>query len=182
MPVTNADILTYVLTNRLHLEDGEYLLQEKVETMGQDAVSSAFTWIWGRFFHAGRSDILTLWKAAVYDSVDPVDLESLDTLRARFVTNDISTELIDMYVMLFDSVAQLAVANIWQASNMEDEGESRKKEAQQLISAIIGNDATPLAGQDGGGGNQDMEQFGDAVVCVDAATATEIKTELGGFE
>jgi len=181
--INNAEILAYVLDNRLHLEDGEYLLQERVSTMGRDAVSSAFAWIWGRFFHAGRGDIFSAWKTATYDDLEAADLVNLDTIRAKYVANGVDSDLVDMYVMLFDSLVQLSVSNIWQDSQMADEGKQSKKEAQELISAIIGNDANPLGGSgDGAGSSQDMDQLGEASVEVCALSAEDIKTELGGYE
>lgn len=178
MTITSSDILTYLLDKKFHFEDSDYLLQDKVATMGLDAVTSARVWIWGRFFHSDRQE---LWNTVVENILDYLvvgNLTSLDAIRTAL--EDAGRTLIPETVMLFDVWTQMAVLNIWQACNMEKAGMYSKKEAQEMISAIIGRDAYPLGGSSGGGTQGDS--IAEPVVSTDNYTPSEISIECGGYD
>lgn len=182
MAITNADILTYVLANRITDEDGVYLLQEKAETMGEDAIGSARTWLYGRFLHAGE---LTTWEAfttATYTGLVAGNLTTIETVRAAYLANLGDATLSSMYTMLFESLIQLSVAYIWQAAGMEGEAETAKRESQEFITAIVGALANPdnVLG-DSEGGDAGEASLG-SVITVHALTVDEIKVYTEGYE
>lgn len=182
MSIDNADILAYVLANRITDEDGVYLLQEKAATMGEDAIGSARTWLYGRFLHAGE---LTTWDAfiiATYDDLVAGNLTTIEAVRAAYLANTADAALASMYTMLFESLIQLSVAYIWQAAGMEGEAETAKKEAQEFITAIVGALANPdnVLG-DSEGGDAGEAALG-SVVTVYPLTADEIKVYTEGYE
>ena len=104
MAITNADVLNYIIANRIFNEDATNLLQEKADTLGRDAVSAALLWIMGRFIKAGRTDFFMSWRSAIY-SLDSSDLTNLDTIRATL--NIIDSENGETYAMIFESLIQL---------------------------------------------------------------------------
>jgi hypothetical protein len=182
MPITNADILTYVLANRITDEDGVYLLQEKAETMGEDAIGSARTWLYGRFLHAGE---LTLWDAfiiATYDNLVAGNLTNLDAVRAAYLVITSDAALTSMYTMLFESLIQLSVAFIWGAAGMEGELDSAKQEAQEFIVAVVGALANPDNALGDSEGGDAAEAALGTVVTVYPPTAEEIKVYTEGYE
>jgi hypothetical protein len=183
MTITNGDILEYILNNRLHVEDGEYLLQEKVETMGHDAIGSARAWLFGRFLHAGETEIFEAFITMTYDDLTPGDLTELSAIRAAFFTATGSNkQTTSIYMMLFESLIRLSVAYIWKAAGMEGEADSEEKNAQELISAIVGAYGNPenvLGDEDGG----DMADAAlESVVSTYNLTEDEVKEITGNYE
>ena len=181
MTLTNSDILTYILTNRLHAEAGEYLLQEKIETMGEDAVGSARTWLYGRFLNAGETTLFHEWTDVTFNDLIPTNLSNIEAVRAAYLVLTTVVDTTSVYTMLFESFIRLSVAYIWQAAGMEGEKESEELIAQELIVAIVGALANPanILGDDGDG--MDDPVLG-AMVTVHALTADEIKEYTGGYE
>lgn len=177
MAITNADILTYIRTNRLHSENSDYLLQGKIDSMGADAVSSARAWLFGRFYHADRVGIYNSFIAAVYTTLDDTDLTTLDTIRAAFVSAGV--EDVDLTVVLFDSMVQLAISNIYESAGQEGAGLETRTEAVELISSMLGMEADAnVGGAAGGAGGY----TGEAVVGTSSLTDDEMKDELWGYE
>ena len=181
MAITNGDILGYITNNRLHYEDGQYLLQEKVATMGNDAVGSARAWLFGRFFHAGESTVFEAFITITYDDLDTTDLDDLATIRAAYYTATGSKETTSLYMMLFESLIRLSVAYVWKSAGMFEDANSEEKNAKELITAIVGAYANPdnVTGGDDG-------DIGDAalgtVIDVYNLTDAEVTTLLGGYE
>ena len=183
MTITNGDILTYILANRLHYEDGQYLLQEKAESMGHDAIGSARAWLFGRFLHAGETEIFEAFITMTYGDLIPGDLTELEDIRAPFFTATGSDkQTTSIYVMLFEALIRLSVAYIWKAAGMEGEAESEEKNAQELITAIVGAYANPenILGDETGGDMADAAL--SSVVEVYCLTADEIKVYTEGYE
>jgi hypothetical protein len=182
MAINNGDILTYILTNRLHYEDGEYLLQEKVETMGEDAVGSARAWLYGRFLQAGETDTFDAFMTATYDDLVVGNLTKLEDIRAAYLVITADATSTSIYTMLFDAFIRLSVAYIWKASGMEGEAEPEEKMAQELIVAIVGAVANPenILG-DSEGADAGEAALG-SVVTVYPLTADEIKVYTEGYE
>jgi len=179
--VTNSDLLTYILANRFHYEDGQYLLQEKAETMGEDAIGSARSWLYGRFFQAGETEIYDAFIAVLYAGLVPASLTTLEGIRAaiQVITGD--TALTSMYTMIFESLIRLSVAYIWKAAGMDGEAKSEEKLAQEFITAIVGAHANPgnvIGGEDG---SQNDAALGSTVV-VYPITDAEVTTLLNGYE
>jgi len=181
MAITASDILDYILANKLHVEDGEYLLQEKVDSMGIDAVESARVWIWGRFLHAAETDQFEAMTLAILSNLDSGDMVSLATIRAALETAGVSD--VAQTVMIFDVWCQLAVSNIWQAAKIHKEGMYSKTEAQEMIDAIIGLDAySSITGTGSGSGSSGRELLGEPVIVTDNYTKKEISIECEGFD
>lgn len=181
MAIANSDILAYVMDNRLFYEEGEYLLQSKVETMGEDAIGSARTWMYARFFHAGELATFDAFMKVTYDDLTPGDLTNIEDVRAAYLVITTEDSTTSLYTMLFEAFVRLSVAYIWKAAGMEGNAEVEEKFAQQLISSIVG----ALADPDNviGGGDGDMEEAAlGTVVSVHALTADEIKEYTGGYE
>ena len=176
MAITSADILTYISTNRAFSEDYNYILQDSESTIGRDAVASAVSWLWGRFFKSGRTDIYDEWYASVFADLESTDLTNMDTIRSALATSDEDNE--DRNVMMFDILVQLSVANLWQESAQEDSVKHVKAEAQEMLDAIIGADAYPTTEASAGA----RDNPGEAVFYVDVYTDDEISELLGGYE
>ena len=166
MAITNTNILDYVLNNKVFQEDATYLLQDKKDTMGVDAVGSSFTWMYGRFFHGGRQEFFATWKKLLL-TFDFTDLENLETITAVFKAADAVNY--ETYTMLFDALVNLTISNMYGDAGQDGEATVQKKEAQELIQAICGNDADPDTKV------QDM----DSIVKV-ASITTDYKTSIYG--
>lgn len=179
MTVTNGDILDYVLANRMHLEDGEYALQEKAGTMGADAVGSARIWLQGRFLAAGETATFRAFIVATWGGLDAADLVDLETIRAAYYTDLADDVLTETYMLLFDALVRLTIAYIWVAAGMEGEGDIAQGKAQELISAIVGSVANPdnVTGGDGG----DIGEGLPSTIVVSPLTDTEISALLGNY-
>ena len=182
MTITNGDIVTYITTNRLHYDDGQYLLQEKVATMGNDAVGSARAWLFSRFFHAGETETFEAFITMTYDDLIPGDLADLASVRAAYyVATSSNKETTSIYMMLFESFIRLATAYIWKAAGMIGDSDVEEKNAQELITAIVGSYANPENVTGGEGGD-----IGDAVLSsvieIYNLTDAEITDLLGGYE
>ena len=180
MALENGDILDYILANRMHFEDGEYALQEKADTMGADAVGSARIWLQGRFLAAGETATYRAFTVATWDELDSADLVDLETVRAAYYTDLADDILTETYMLLFDALVILTIANIRTAAGMEGESDYAQDMAQELVSAIVGSIANPgnVTGGEGG-------EVGDglpSVITVSPMTDAEIKAELGNYE
>lgn len=181
MTLANSDILTYILANRLFVEDGEYLLQEKVETAGRDAIGSARAWLFGRFFGAGETTLYTAWNTATFTDLISANLTELSAVRAAYLVITGDQETTDIYMMLFEAFIRLGTAYIWDVARMDGDVKTAKKEAQEFITALVGAKANPdnvLGGANGSGNDAAL----GAVVTTDAWTDAEITDELGGYE
>jgi len=175
MAITNGNLIDYIVTNRLFVEDGEYLLQEKIATLGHDAVGSARAWIWGRFYQSGTIDVLTGFNTATFDTLVVGDLSELATVRAAYVAQGVDA---DLYMAIFEALVQLSIANLWQSSGMVDSGTQLLKEAKEMILAIVGNAANP----DGGAGGEVGSSGLEPVFEIDIMDEAEITSYLGGYE
>ena len=163
-----------ISTNRLSYNTGDYILQEKVDTMGADAVGSARTWLWARFYHGNRIDIFNDWVTAIYTNLDPGDLVTLESIRAVLETNDAVNA--DVQMMLFEALVQISISNLWQENENVETASLAKREAQDLIQALIGNSATP--NENSGESNNEL---GAAVVAIASPTEAEQKILYEGF-
>jgi len=181
MALTNGDILDYILANRLFLEDGEYLLQEKIDTMGRDAVGSARAWLFGRFLQAGETTTFQEFIDETYDNLIPANLTEIEDIRAAYFVLTGDKDTTNVYVMLFEALVRLAIAYIWEAARMDGQASIVEKGAQELISAIVGASANPdnvIGGDEGGGGTMPLVPS----VNVYALTDDEVSAMLGGYE
>ena len=175
--LTNGNIIDYVLANRLFLEDGEYLTQERLRTIGNDAVGSARAWLWGRFFQAGKGTAFTEFTSTTFDDLIPADLAEMADIRSAYTALDVDA---DLFIAVFDALVQLSVANLWQASGQEESGKQALKEAKEMVLAIVGKAADP-EGEIGAGGGASGGPL-EAHVVIDTWTEAEITAELGGYE
>ncbi len=160
----------------MHVEDGEYLLQEKVSTLGVDSLGSARAWLFGRFYTAGNTTIFAAFIESTFTDLASTDLDDLETIRAAYLTNTGDAETTSIYMMLFESLIRLTIAYFWQASRMDSDAEVEEKTAQELISTIVGSLADPdtvIGGE---------LTAGIPSVTVDIMTDAEIKSYLGNFE
>lgn len=181
MALENADILDYILTNRLFLEDGEYLLQEKIDTMGVDAVGSARAWLFGRFLHAGETTTFQEFITVTFDDLIPAKIETLEITRAAYLVITGDKDTTNVYMMLWEALVRLTIAYIWEAARMDGQKSIIEKGAQELISAIVGASANPdnaIGGEGSGGGSMPLVSS----VNVYALTDAEVSAMLGGYE
>lgn len=180
MAITNSDILTYITTNRLHVEDSDYALQEKTLTMGDDSVGSARAWMYGRFLMAGQLDSFAAFVTATWTDLDDTDLTELSTIRAAYYTNTSDTNLAETYTLLFDTLVLVAISKIWDAAGMDGESAKVMRDAQELVSAIVGALANPdnvIGGDEGG----TIAEGLPPIVSVDPYTDDDYADELGGY-
>lgn len=177
MAITNSDILAYILSNRLFYEEGEYLLQSKVETMGEDAIGSARTWMYARFFHAGELETFDAFIKMTFDDLVAGDLTNIEDVRSAYLAATTIYGITSLYTMLFEALIRLSVAYIWKAAGMEGNAGAEEKFAQQLISSVVG----ALADPDNATGDADDTALG-TVVSVHPLTADEIKGYTEGYE
>jgi hypothetical protein len=173
--ITNGNLIDYIVANRLFVEDGEYLLQEKIASLGHDAVGSARAWIWGRFYQSGTIDTLTGFTEATFGNLVVGDLAELATVRAAYDAQGVDS---DLFMAIFEALIQLSIANLWQASGLVESGAHLLKEAKEMILAIVGNAADPDSGNGGGVGSDNLE----AVFEIDVMSESEITDYLGGYE
>ena len=142
MAITNSNIITYIFTNRLTVEDQEYLLEGNT-TKGADAVNSALLWVHARFRKAGYEDMFKDWKDYLYGFSSSA-LTSMQTMENAFYGAD--TDLYLDYMMMFESLILFTIYNLYSRPEQELTAMDKKDKAQEIIEGLLGSSAFPGEG------------------------------------
>jgi len=168
MAITDADLVTYIITNRLQTEDGDNLFLEKSGTLGRDNVTSARLWFMGRFISTGRRDEFDTWKALIY-GLDSGDLTSIDAMETALTTAGSADPAQD--IMIFDGMIRLAISKVYSANGQYGNADVIEEEAEEMIAGLLGKSAAGESTEDGG----------IPTAYTDNLTSDEVEDLIGAF-
>jgi hypothetical protein len=137
--LSNNDILDYIFSNRLTLNDKEYLLEGNT-SKGVDAVSSASYWIYARFRKAGYTDFFKNFETALAN-ISSSSLTDLETLNDALYAYD--ETYYKEYSMLVEALVLIAMYKMYSSTEQEATGLDKKKEGQEIIEGLLGSSAFP---------------------------------------